>query len=127
MEEDWKTSGELVKKAFTRIEESYANRHAWPAGLPTGLRDFDDHFGGWARGGLSVVGGRPGAGKSSFLRTALLHAATSRHFSRGSSRDTAGPHGHWMMTTDAMQSIVEGERPIGSGQRQCPSVSAKSQ
>ncbi len=80
MEEDWKTSGELVRQAFTRIEESYANDRAWPAGLPAGLSDFDDHFGGWARGGLSVVGGRPGAGKSSLLRTALLHAATSlRH------------------------------------------------
>lgn len=77
MKGNWKSSDELVKKAFVRIEESYTRGRARPAGVPTGLSDFDEHFGGWTRGGLSVVGGRPASGKSSLLRTALLHAAES--------------------------------------------------
>jgi replicative DNA helicase len=41
----------------------------------TGLEDLDKILGGWARGQLSIVAGRPGMGKSAVATGALLKAA----------------------------------------------------
>lgn len=45
----------------------------------TGLTDLDQMLGGWPKGELSVVAGRPGMGKSAFATTALLRAAKAGH------------------------------------------------
>lgn len=45
----------------------------------TGIKALDDMLGGWPRGELSVVAGRPGMGKSAFATTALLRAGKARH------------------------------------------------
>lgn len=45
----------------------------------TGLVDLDKSLGGWPKGELSVVAGRPGMGKSAFATTALLRAGKARH------------------------------------------------
>ncbi len=44
-------------------------------GIPSGLRGLDVLTGGWPPGQLTVVGGRPGMGVTSFLLQALRHAA----------------------------------------------------
>lgn len=41
---------------------------------PTGLSDLDDILGGWPRGQLSVIAGRPGMGKSAAATCAVLRA-----------------------------------------------------
>lgn len=45
----------------------------------TGLADLDRMVGGWPRGQLSVVAGRPGAGKSAFATMSLRQAALAGH------------------------------------------------
>lgn len=45
----------------------------------TGLADLDRVLGGWPKGELSVVAGRPGMGKSAFATTALLRASKAGH------------------------------------------------
>lgn len=45
----------------------------------TGLVDLDRDLGGWPKGELSVVAGRPGMGKSAFATSALWRAAKARH------------------------------------------------
>jgi replicative DNA helicase len=45
----------------------------------TGLKDLDRVLGGWPKGELSVVAGRPGMGKSAFASSALLRAAKAGH------------------------------------------------
>ena len=44
-------------------------------GVPSGLPTLDRFTGGWRPGTLTVVGGRPGMGVTSFLLTALRNAA----------------------------------------------------
>lgn len=45
----------------------------------TGLTDLDRVIGGWPKGELSVVAGRPGMGKSAFATSSLLTAARAGH------------------------------------------------
>lgn len=55
--------------ALDRIDSDHAEN------VGTGLRDLDEAFGGWPRGQLSIVAGRPGMGKSAFAVHAFLSAA----------------------------------------------------
>lgn len=56
-----------------------------PSSITTGLRDLDRIVGGWHRGELAVLAGRPSMGKSAFalssLRLAGLHGVNSLFFS----------------------------------------------
>ena len=45
--------------------------------VPTGFGSFDDHYVGWPRGYMTIVGGRPEIGKTMFLVSAVLRAAQS--------------------------------------------------
>lgn len=44
-------------------------------GVPSGLRDLDDHLGGFRPGELTIIGGRPGMGKTVLALTIALNAA----------------------------------------------------
>jgi len=46
-----------------------------PSGVPTGIAKLDNHIGGWQRGHLTIIGGRPGMGKSRMLLQHLFAAA----------------------------------------------------
>lgn len=46
-----------------------------PVGFPTGFRDLDGLFGGLKRGEVTLIGGRPGSGKTSLLLSMLLGMA----------------------------------------------------
>lgn len=45
----------------------------------TGLADLDAMLGGWPKGELSVLAGRPGMGKSAVASTCLIRAAKAKH------------------------------------------------
>lgn len=45
----------------------------------TGLKDLDDVLGGWSKGELSVVAGRPGMGKSAVAASSLIRTAKAKH------------------------------------------------
>lgn len=45
----------------------------------TGLADLDKMLGGWPKGELSVLAGRPGMGKSAVASTCLIRAAKAKH------------------------------------------------
>ena len=45
--------------------------------VPTGFSSFDDHYVGWPRGYMAIIGGRPEIGKTMFLVSAVLRAAQS--------------------------------------------------
>jgi replicative DNA helicase len=58
-----KSMGEVVSKKVDEIEERIkSNDHM--KGLHTGWLTLDKYIGGWNKGNLVVVGGRPGMGKS---------------------------------------------------------------
>lgn len=43
--------------------------------VPTGFESFDEHYVGWPRGYMTIIGGRPEIGKTMFLVSAVLRAA----------------------------------------------------
>tara|TARA_R100001015_G_scaffold18875_2_gene13329 strand:+ start:3634 stop:5031 length:1398 start_codon:yes stop_codon:yes gene_type:complete len=45
--------------------------------VPTGFASFDNHYVGWPRGYMTILGGRPEIGKTMFLVSAVLRAAQS--------------------------------------------------
>jgi replicative DNA helicase len=45
--------------------------------VPTGFGSFDDHYVGWPKGYMTIIGGRPEIGKTMFLVSAVLRAAMS--------------------------------------------------
>lgn len=45
--------------------------------VPTGFGSFDEHYVGWPRGYMTIIGGRPEIGKTMFLVSAVLRAAQS--------------------------------------------------
>lgn len=59
--------------AFAHLE---SNSRSSPT---TGLIDLDAKLGGWPKGELSVLAGRPGMGKSAVATTCLLRAAKAKH------------------------------------------------
>ena len=80
-------SGEIDSiQSILSIKEAAAERKAsWKrimAGeeveyVPTGFDTFDEHYVGWPRGYMAIIGGRPEIGKTMFLVSAVLRAAQS--------------------------------------------------
>lgn len=69
-----------VHDAGSVADVAIANLDAKDRPSPTtGLVDLDKKLGGWPKGEMSVVAGRPGMGKSAVATTALLRAAKARH------------------------------------------------
>lgn len=62
-----------------RLGREAAARGKALAGVTTGLRAVDRMLGGWPIGAMSVVGGRPGMGKSAFALTVATRAAAAGH------------------------------------------------
>lgn len=64
-----------VAEYFDHIEYLY-NQQTESLGVPTGFNDLDQLLGGLQKSDLVIVAGRPGMGKTSWLLTAALNAAT---------------------------------------------------
>lgn len=61
-----------------------------PSYPPTGLTDLTQMIGGWPRGQLTVIAGRPGMGKSAIATSILLKAAKAGHASAFFSLEMVG-------------------------------------
>lgn len=66
---------DAINAYFERMEYLY-NHPDEPLGLPTGFKDLDRMLGGLQRSDLLIFAGRPGMGKSSFLLSMALNAAS---------------------------------------------------
>jgi len=66
-------AGDAGQSAINLLE---SDARAYPT---TGLLELDRMMGGWPRGELTVVAGRPGTGKSAFATCAVLKAARAGH------------------------------------------------
>jgi replicative DNA helicase len=64
---------ELVHEVLERISTGQQRAEF----IPTGFRDLDASIGGLRRGAFTMVGGRPGMGKSQFLKAIGQHAASN--------------------------------------------------
>ena len=68
-------STEAVTLAVAHLEAIYSqdgpNEY-----IPTGLLDFDESYGGWRRGALSIVAGRPSMGRTSLVLNSAVYAAS---------------------------------------------------
>ncbi len=62
--------GDAARKAYKIVYES-AKSGATMVGHPTGFDELDNHVGGLAAGDLWIVGGYPGAGKTSWVKQAI--------------------------------------------------------
>lgn len=86
-----KALGDLV------IEHMEAGEQTWPT---TGLTDLDQYLGGWPRGQLSILAGRPGMGKSAAATSFLLRAAKAGHTCQFLSLEMTGEQLGSRMLTD---------------------------
>lgn len=69
----WMTGGEAAILAFEAAEKSVTY-------IPTGFSELDDYLcGGLVAPELTIVGARPGKGKSAFLLAASMNAARKQH------------------------------------------------
>jgi len=66
------SSQELMAKTIERIDAASQGQQL---GLKTGWRSIDKKLGGWHRGDLTIIAGRPGMGKSAFGMNAVVNAA----------------------------------------------------
>ena len=73
-----RTSHEMMSAHFDRTTHLMRNPDQLP-GIPTGLADLDALLGGVKRGKLTLIGGRPGMGKTALLENILRHAAKRGH------------------------------------------------
>lgn len=64
------TAREVMHSFFDRME---AGREGQVFGIPSGYRDLDDLLGGFQKGTVNIIGGRPGMGKSALLLCLLLN------------------------------------------------------
>jgi replicative DNA helicase len=77
-----------------------------PTFLSTGLRDLDDRLGGWELGGLHIIAGRPGMGKSALAFQTLVDAAKQGHRGIGSTLE--------MRSSKVLQRLVAHETGLNS-------------
>lgn len=68
-----KSSFDVGHIAAENIKELKSGKK--PNAIKTGLLDLDRVLGGWHRGELAIIGGRPSMGKSAFLFSSLRQAA----------------------------------------------------
>lgn len=66
---------EMVQRYFARTEYLYEHPEQ-PRGLSTGFREIDARTGGLQRGDLLIFAGRPGMGKTSWLLSLAMNAAS---------------------------------------------------
>ncbi len=78
--DDIKDTAELVSEAFTRIDQRMLafREGRTSAGLSTGFVSLDSLLAGWHPGELTIVGARPGVGKTTFALAVSLHAAVEQ-------------------------------------------------
>lgn len=69
-----KTLGQAVSSFYDRVD-SLLNAKGEPIGIPTGLKDLDYMLKGLGEQSLTLLGGRPGMGKSSASLTFALNMA----------------------------------------------------
>lgn len=67
--------GNVIKQAFTELAERIRNGQSCMVGLSTGYRDLDKFLAGWHPGDLTIIGARPGAGKTAFVLNACIKLA----------------------------------------------------
>jgi len=65
---------DILLDAFQTIDELHRNRGK-PNGVPSGFIDLDRLVGGFKKGELTIVAGRPSMGKSSLSTNVAVHAA----------------------------------------------------
>lgn len=68
---------DLLAQTIDVLEARYTNNHQI-TGTPTGYTDLDDLTAGLQPGALTVIGARPGMGKTSFALGIAHHAATNQ-------------------------------------------------
>jgi replicative DNA helicase len=73
------TLAENLAAALDRIEEIY--EHEGRAGIASGYHDYDRLTGGFHRGEFTILGARPGMGKSIFGLDVATHIATHTEYS----------------------------------------------
>ncbi|SMF96062.1 replicative DNA helicase [Methylomagnum ishizawai] len=74
------TAGQIMAGVVDRVEEiDQCRRSGKPRGLPTGISNLDQGTGGLHPGDLTIVGGRPGMGKTAFMLGVAIHLAQAGH------------------------------------------------
>ena len=68
-----------VQVLRTAEEAAKARERGGIVGIPTGVRELNTETGGFRRSDLTVIGARPGMGKSALLNTIALAAAKGGH------------------------------------------------
>lgn len=73
-------------------------------GIPTGINDLDKETGGWRNSELTIVGARPGMGKTAFAITAAVNAAKAGY--------SVGVFSMEMAATELVQRIISAEAEV---------------
>ena len=68
-----RVGGKVLERVLENVEGRDGKKNA--VSIPTGIRVFDDKFGGWPLGGYVIVAGRPGAAKTSYVLSTLVRMA----------------------------------------------------
>lgn len=71
-----KPKSEILMEAVTEIE---ARTKTGIAGVPCGIPEVDERLGGFERGGITIVAGRPGSGKTAFAVSAIKQMVTNQN------------------------------------------------
>lgn len=66
--------GDIAKEAWADIQREHA-ADTRVTGVPTGFEAIDDFTGGLHEGDLTIIGARPGAGKTSYMMALALNGA----------------------------------------------------
>lgn len=69
--------GIAIKESFTELAGRVREGQSCLAGIPSGFKEFDKILAGWHAGDLTIIGARPGAGKTAFVLSACLNLANN--------------------------------------------------
>ncbi len=108
----WQTAQDLIGPAMQRITQLMEGG-VQATGIPSGLSDLDRQLGGFQKGDLTLVAGRPSMGKSSLVFQIALHAAVDQGLPVGLISLEMG-QAQIMQRALSMQSRVDSYR-IGQG------------